>query len=85
MPDDEKSNKTDLLKLQWTLASEIHRHEDNLIWQRFSYFVLMIGGVFAFIASIIDRVYGNSKLHIIFMALVFFVSGTVSIALFLVL
>jgi len=36
-------NKEDLLLEQWKMASELHRHEDELTWQRFSYFVTLTG------------------------------------------
>jgi hypothetical protein len=45
-------NKEDLLLEQWKMASELHRHEDNLTWQRFSYMVT-INGVLASAVGII--------------------------------
>jgi len=36
-------DKEDLLLEQWKMASELHRHEDRLTWQRFSYFVTLTG------------------------------------------
>lgn len=36
-------DKRDLLLEQWKTASEIHRHEDNLTWQKFNYFVAVNG------------------------------------------
>jgi hypothetical protein len=36
-------DKEDLLLEQWKLASELHRHEDNLTWQKFNYFIATNG------------------------------------------
>lgn len=36
-------DKEDLLLEQWKMTSELHRHEDNLIWQRFNYFIAING------------------------------------------
>ena len=32
-------DKDDLLLEQWRMASELHRHMDDIIWRRFDYFV----------------------------------------------
>jgi len=36
-------NKKDLLLEKWKLASELHRHEDTLVWARFSHFLTLMG------------------------------------------
>jgi hypothetical protein len=36
-------DKNGFLFEQWKMASELHKHEDNLLWQRFSYFVTLTG------------------------------------------
>jgi len=35
--------KEELLLEQWKMASELHRHMDNLAWQRFNYFMATNG------------------------------------------
>ncbi|MBN1202304.1 MAG: hypothetical protein JXJ20_10650 [Anaerolineae bacterium] len=35
--------RDDLLLEQWKMSSELHRHEDRLVWQRFNYFVALTG------------------------------------------
>lgn len=35
--------KNNLLLEQWKMAVELHKHEDNLIWQKFNYFVAIHG------------------------------------------
>jgi len=37
------TTREDLLLEEWKMASELHRHEDNLTWNRFSYFVTLTG------------------------------------------
>ena len=41
--------KNDVLLEQWKLASELHRHEDNLSWQKMNYFVAINGALFAIV------------------------------------
>lgn len=36
-------NKENLLLEQWRVASELHRHENNLSWQKFNYFIATNG------------------------------------------
>jgi hypothetical protein len=43
MSEDAQKKGEVLLLEQWKMASELHRHEDNLLWQRFSYFVTLTG------------------------------------------
>jgi hypothetical protein len=51
-------DKNDFLFEQWKMASELHKHEDNLLWQRFSYFVTLTGilasGLVIFLTADID-------------------------------
>lgn len=36
-------DRQELLLEQWKTASELHRHEDNLAWQKFNYFITLNG------------------------------------------
>lgn len=36
-------NKQDLLLEKWRLASQLHRHMDDMVWRRFSYFMGLNG------------------------------------------
>jgi len=36
-------NKEELLLEQWKMASELHRHMDDMAWQRFNYFIATNG------------------------------------------
>lgn len=81
----DESDKLELLKQQWILASEIHRHEDNLIWQRFSYFVILVGGLFALIASLIEGICTRNFVYIVFSSISLFTGGMASFVFFAVL
>jgi len=35
--------KEELLLEEWKLASELHRHEDSLTWQKFNYYITLNG------------------------------------------
>lgn len=44
--------KEDLLLEKWKVASELHRHEDNLIWQKFGHYVTINGALIALLGVI---------------------------------
>jgi len=39
------TEKVELLFEQWKVASELHRHEDNLTWQKVNYFIAVLGAL----------------------------------------
>lgn len=46
--------KRDLLLEQWKMASELHRHMDDMVWRRFDYFVglnTVLLGVYGYVWS----------------------------------
>jgi len=45
-------NKEKLLLEQWKVASELHRHMDNMAWQRFNYFTAANGVLLAALGAI---------------------------------
>ena len=53
------TSREQLLLEQWKLASELHRHQDSLIWNQFNYFTTfnlalfpIIGAVWSFLNNI---------------------------------
>jgi len=52
-------NKEELLLEQWKIASELHRHEDNLTWNRFNYFVILNGILLSIFSAISSGAAGN--------------------------
>ncbi|MBN1678963.1 MAG: hypothetical protein JW966_01640 [Anaerolineae bacterium] len=67
--------KEDLLLEQWKMASELHRHEDNLIWQRFSYFVALTTFLVSGLSYILAK--DPSKTGFLFVTLIFSVFGSI--------
>jgi len=45
-------DKEELLLEQWKMASELHRHMDNMAWQRFNYFTATNGVLLAALGAI---------------------------------
>ena len=45
--------KAKLLLRQWEMASELHRHMDNMAWQRFNYFTAVNGVLLAGLGTIV--------------------------------
>jgi hypothetical protein len=58
-------NKNDLLLEKVKLASELHRHEDTLVWARFSHFLtfmgILISGLGLLQTSILPSLQGKGK------------------------
>jgi membrane protein YqaA with SNARE-associated domain len=49
----DKDLKAKLLLRQWEIASELHRHMDNMAWQRFNYFTAINGVLLAGLGTIV--------------------------------
>jgi hypothetical protein len=47
-------DKEKLLLRQWEMASELHRHMDNMAWQRFNYFTAINGVLLAALGAIVS-------------------------------
>jgi hypothetical protein len=47
-------DKESLLLRQWEMASELHRHMDNMAWQRFNYFTAINGVLLAALGAIVS-------------------------------
>lgn len=77
-------DKKDYLFEQWKLASELHRHEDNLAWQKFNYFIAVNGLLLSVLAvNWKDLAASSNNLRVIGIAISVF--GTIiSLAWFLV-
>jgi hypothetical protein len=52
-------SKEHLLLEQWKMASELHRHMDNMAWQRFNYFVATNGLLVTALAAIGKDAFGK--------------------------
>lgn len=51
-PNDEMTPEQKLLLEQWKTASQLHRHMDNMAWQRFNYFIATNGVLLAALGAI---------------------------------
>jgi hypothetical protein len=75
MEKEQLSLKGQLLFEQWKMASELQRHEDNLLWQRFSYFVTLTG----VLVSGLGVVLTNSRHPYRFLVIISFLGALVSL------
>jgi len=54
-------DKEQLLLEKWKMASELHRHEDNVTWQKFNYFVTLNAALLTVLAVIWSSGQGVSE------------------------
>jgi hypothetical protein len=77
-------DEKDFLCEQWKMAAELHRHEDNLLWQRFSYFVTLTGILASGLAILLTADEGKSEIikdyRYLFLAAVSFFGASISLA-----
>lgn len=72
--------KKDLLLEQWKMAAELHQREDQLLWQRFSYFVALNGILISGLGAVLTAKNATPNKQHLFLLVVSMFGSIVSLA-----
>ena len=74
-------SKSELLLEQWKLASQLHRHEDDITWRRVQYFLALNGTLMTVVGVLWNNILSSNEDELIFITIAISLFGVLTCAL----